>query len=45
MFDVTGRQQYGQNLLHLIKDLRKEFKAPDMKVVVGLMGMCVTPRP
>jgi hypothetical protein len=39
MFDVTGRQQYGQNLLHLIKDLRKEFKAPDMKVVVGVMGV------
>ena len=39
LFDVTGRQQYGQNLVHLIKDLRKEFKAPDMKVVVGVMGV------
>jgi hypothetical protein len=39
LFDVTGRQQYGQNLAHLIRDLRKEFDAPGMKVVVGVMGM------
>ncbi|MCF7732402.1 MAG: sialate O-acetylesterase, partial [Akkermansiaceae bacterium] len=39
MFDETGRQQYGQNLVHLIKDLRTEFKAPEMKVVVGVMGV------
>jgi hypothetical protein len=25
--------------VHLIKDLRKEFKAPKMKVVVGVMGV------
>jgi len=25
--------------VHLIKDLRSEFKAPDMKVVVGVMGV------
>jgi len=31
--------EYGTNLIHLIKDLRKEFKAPDMKVVVGVMGV------
>jgi hypothetical protein len=39
MFDVTGRQQYGANLVHLIKDVRSEFKVPDMKVVVGVMGV------
>ncbi|MDP6355518.1 MAG: sialate O-acetylesterase [Planctomycetota bacterium] len=39
MFDVTGRKQYGQNLVHLIKDLRTEFKASEMKVVVGVMGV------
>lgn len=39
MFDVTGRQQYGANLVHLIKDIRKEFKAPEMKAVVGVMGV------
>ena len=30
---------YGKNLICLIKDMRKEFKAPDMKVVVGVMGV------
>ena len=39
MFDVTGRKQYGANLTHLIKDVRAEFKAPNMKVVVGVMGV------
>jgi alpha-galactosidase len=39
LFDVTGRQQYGQNLVHLINDLRTEFKSPKMKVVVGVMGV------
>ena len=31
--------EYGKNLTCLIKDLRAEFKAPDMKVVVGVMGV------
>lgn len=31
--------EYGQNLTYLIKDLRKEFKVPEMKVVVGVMGI------
>jgi hypothetical protein len=39
MFNETGRKQYGQNLMHLIKDLRLEFKSPEMKVVVGVMGV------
>lgn len=39
MFDETGRKQYASNLVHLINDVRKEFKAPDMKVVVGVMGV------
>jgi alpha-galactosidase len=39
MFDETGRKQYGQNLVHLIDDLRAEFKSPQMKVVVGVMGV------
>lgn len=39
MFDEAGRQRYGSNLTHLIKDLRTEFKAPDMKAVVGVMGV------
>jgi hypothetical protein len=39
MFDETGRKEYGTNLVHLIKDLREEFKALQMKVVVGVMGV------
>jgi hypothetical protein len=39
MFDETGRKEYGKNLVCLIKDLRKEFNASDMKVVVGVMGV------
>ncbi|MHC4086658.1 MAG: beta-L-arabinofuranosidase domain-containing protein [Planctomycetota bacterium] len=39
MFNVTGRKEYGANLVHLIKDLRKEFNAPQMKVVIGVMGV------
>lgn len=31
--------EYGNNLKCLINDLRKEFKAPDMKVVVGVIGV------
>jgi len=39
MFDETGRKQYGKNLVCLVNDMRKEFKAPQMKVVVGVMGV------
>ena len=38
-FDEIGRKEYGANLVHLIKDLRTEFKAPNMKTVVGVMGV------
>ncbi len=38
-YDEKARKEYGPNLVHLIKDLRKEFKAPEMKVVVGVMGV------
>ena len=31
--------EYAKNLMCLIKDLRKEFMSPDMKVVVGVMGV------
>ncbi len=31
--------EYGKNLICLIKDMRKEFKAPEMKVVIGVMGV------
>ena len=35
----TCIQPYRTNLVCLIKDLRKEFKAPQMKVVVGVIGV------
>ncbi len=38
-FDETARKEYGANLVHLIKDMRAEFRAPGMKVVVGVMGV------
>jgi hypothetical protein len=34
-FDENARKEYGTNLVHLIKHLRAEFEAPEMKVVVG----------
>ena len=39
MFNLTGRKEHGANLVHLIKDLRTEFKVPHMRVVVGVMGV------
>ncbi len=39
---VDGKRsigEYGRNLVCLIKDVRKEFKAPQMKVVVGVIGV------
>ena len=38
-FDDNARKEYGQNLVYLIKDLRAEFKAPEMQAVVGVMGV------
>jgi Carbohydrate esterase, sialic acid-specific acetylesterase len=34
----AGNKEYGNQLVALIKDLRKELKAPEMKVVCGLLG-------
>jgi hypothetical protein len=31
--------EYGSNLAHLVRDLRAEFKAPRLKVVVGEVGV------
>jgi Carbohydrate esterase, sialic acid-specific acetylesterase len=39
MSDEIGRKEYGKNLVCLIKDLRAEFKAPDMKAVIGVIGV------
>jgi hypothetical protein len=34
----SGNKAYGEQLVHFIKDWRKELNAPDMKVVCGLLG-------
>ena len=39
MFDPLMRREYSRNLVCLIKDLRRDLDAPDMKVVVGVMGI------
>ena len=36
--DEVTAKRYEQNLVHLIKTLRKEFKAPDAPFVVGTVG-------
>lgn len=39
MSDERGRKEYGKNMVCLINDIREEFKVPEMKVVVGVMGV------
>jgi len=36
--DPASSVEYEQNLTHLIKDLRKDLKAPNMKVVIAVTG-------
>jgi hypothetical protein len=38
MFDEQGRTEYEDNLVHLIKDIRKQFKKPHLPVVIGELG-------
>jgi len=38
MFDKAAVAEYEQNLANLIKDVRKEFKAPNLPVVIGETG-------
>jgi len=38
MFDENGRRDYEQNLVHLIKDVRKALKKPNLPVVIGELG-------
>ena len=33
-----GNKEYGEQLVHFIKDFRKELKAPNLPVVCGLLG-------
>lgn len=34
----VGNKAYGEQLVHFIKDWRQELKAPDMRIVCGLLG-------
>lgn len=38
MFDEKARAEYEQNLIHLIHDVRVEFKQPNLPVVIGELG-------
>ena len=38
MVDEQANQNYGQNLQHLIQDLRKQFNDPDLPFVYGELG-------
>jgi len=38
MFDKDALIEYEDNLVHLIQDLRKEFKSPNLPVIVGELG-------
>jgi hypothetical protein len=38
MFAEEARNNYGKNLVKLIKDVKKELNAPGMKAVIGQMG-------
>ena len=38
MFDTGARNDYQSNLVHLINDIRKEVKQPDLPVVIGELG-------
>jgi alpha-galactosidase len=39
MIDATATAEYATNLGHLIRDVRKDLKAPALPVVVGQMGV------
>ena len=38
MFNEQARAEYEQNLVHLINDMREEFKAPKLPAVIGELG-------
>ena len=38
MFDKTALAEYEENLVHLVKDVRKELKCPKLPVVIGELG-------
>ena len=41
-FSDQYRDNYASNMVHFVKDVRKEFKAPDMPFVIGVLGTPAT---
>ncbi|MEC9094275.1 MAG: sialate O-acetylesterase, partial [Planctomycetota bacterium] len=41
-FSDAFRDNYKDNMIHFIKDVRKEFKSPEMKFVIGVLGTGMT---
>ena len=41
-FSEAFRNNYKGNMIHFIKDVRKEYKAPKMPFVIGVMGTSIT---
>ena len=38
MFDADALREYEANLINLVRDVRREFKQPDLPVVIGELG-------
>ncbi len=38
MFDDEALKEYEANLIHLVRDVRREFKQPNLPVVIGELG-------
>ena len=41
-FSEAFRNNYKGNMIHFIKDVRKEYKTPEMPFVIGVMGTSIT---
>jgi len=41
-FSDAFRDNYRQNMIHFVKDIRKEYKTPNMPFVIGVLGTNMT---
>ena len=41
-FSPEFRDSYKDNMIHFVKDVRQEFKAPEMPFVIGVLGTGIT---
>ena len=39
MINDTFRAEYGKNMVHFVRDVRKSFSSPKLPVVIGELGM------